>query len=210
MLFPLRTEVTFDCVGASFWRCPVPELTQYRIELWTSGRKVSTVESEGPTPKVAFARSAIAKDHPERYAGWKYIDNADGSARYIDPANVTNFVDLLPDFSGDPDYGGDVVETTEFVYRAISQKTAEWIGNAASVAGGYVAVEGPRLFSHSLAVDPNFFDVEDCRLGFLNGDLLVMRVPADAGLATEGRAIPEHVLRELRPQLASAGYAIDS
>ena len=102
-----------------------------------------------------------------------------------------------------------VYRPATMVYRAIDNKTAGWIGNAASVAGGYVAVEGPRLFSHSLAVDPDF-DVEDCRLGFLNGDLLVMRVPADAGLATEGRAIPEHVLRELRPQLVAAGYAIDS
>lgn len=37
--------------------------------------------------------------------------------------------------------------TTEWVWRAISRRTAEWIGNAASVAGGYVAVSdaAPRL-----------------------------------------------------------------
>jgi hypothetical protein len=30
-------------------------------------------------------------------------------------------------------------------YRGITQRTAEWIGMAASVAGGYVAVNGPRI-----------------------------------------------------------------
>ena len=104
-------------------------------------------------------------------------------------------------------YRGDVAKEN-MVYRAIDTKTAQWIGNAAAVAGGYVAVEGPRLFAHSLAL-AGVLDVQDCRLGFLNGVLFVMRVPPTSGLADAGREIPERVLIELRPQLAAAGYATE-
>jgi hypothetical protein len=77
---------------------------KYRITLWLDGQKVAEEEVMGHTPRSAFAGTSIAKDHPEVYQGWQYRDSPDGSAGFTDPTNITNFCDVQPDFSDDPDY----------------------------------------------------------------------------------------------------------
>jgi hypothetical protein len=121
-------------------------------------------------------------------------------------------------------------------YRGITQKTAEWIGMAASVAGGYIAVDGPRLRRTSAAdvqqmqsmVDASRdrgFDEPDlldeiarltrhdihggdyCVIGDEGDDHLILVVPAGGPLATEGYSLPASLIEELLPLLSAAGYA---
>jgi hypothetical protein len=78
--------------------------TKYRVVLWLQGEKVEEVTVSAATPKSAVLRSAIAKHHPEIYRTWRYADSPDGSAGFVDPADVASFVDVQPDFRDDPDY----------------------------------------------------------------------------------------------------------
>jgi len=72
---------------------------------------------------------------------------------------------------------------TQLAVRAITMEAAQWIGNAASVAGGFVATKGPR-----------FSD----RLDYVSyhAPLLLMAVPEGAGLADDGEPVPEEMLRK--------------
>lgn len=117
-------------------------------------------------------------------------------------------------------------------YRGITQRAAEWIGMAASVAGGYVAIDGPRVGRMSAEdLDRRFpggeWDDPDTvandrlsrhRSGdgyvyavnpYYSAHDLILCVPDSAGLATEGYAIPAALIDELRPMLAEAGYVRD-
>lgn len=118
--------------------------------------------------------------------------------------------------------------------RAITRRKAEWIGNAAAVLGGYIAVDGPRIerISHDeyCAIREDAFDdmvswrreqklAEVAQYHQLaSGDYarvlpyrswdadLVMVVPADHPLAEEGYGLPASLVRELIPALQAAGY----
>ena len=120
------------------------------------------------------------------------------------------------------------------VCRAITRRKAEWIGNAAAVLGGYIAVDGPRIerISHDeyRAIREDASDdmvawrreqtlaevAQYHRLA--SGDYarilpyqswdadLVMVVPADHPLAKEGYGLPASLVRELIPALQAAGY----
>lgn len=79
-------------------------------------------------------------------------------------------------------------------FRVIPQKTAEWLGMAASVAGGWIAVDGPRVERMTL---------RGCCLD------LIMCVPSDSSLASEGRPLSAEELAEYTPDLVAAGYRID-
>ncbi len=118
-------------------------------------------------------------------------------------------------------------------YRLIDRQTAEWIGMAASVAGGWIAVDLHLGVIGEIDADSYPEDAtgryipdrdpsgDEIRLHPLpNGDLvghgpatprtrLLMCVPDDAGLATEGEAAPASLIADLRPTLESAGYAVD-
>lgn len=78
-------------------------------------------------------------------------------------------------------------------YRVISQKTAEWLGMAASVSGGWIAVDGPRIerwHGRGWCLD------------------LIMCVPSTSNLAGEGRPLSDDELAEYTPDLISAGYRV--
>jgi hypothetical protein len=123
-------------------------------------------------------------------------------------------------------------------YRLIDQKTAEWIGMAASVAGGWIAVDmhlaeisaadaecypidsdGMRHYSSIDPSDPagdEEFPLHPLGSGNLiaygppiRRQRLLMCVPDTAGLAEEGEAAPQSLVEELRPKLEAAGYNID-
>jgi hypothetical protein len=96
-------------------------------------------------------------------------------------------------------------------YRVISKNDAQWLGNAASVAGGFVAVVGPRLsvgtLRHRLdgrphpsdnavhVAMPTHFAREYCIA--TNGvEYLLMCVPADGPLCEMGQHVPESVVAE--------------
>lgn len=103
-------------------------------------------------------------------------------------------------------------------FRAITQRQAEWIGMAASVAGGYVAVNGTRL-SRVESPPPlrnNHDDYDfDCHqkeweyiwenypydiqggdhAGF-GGECLVLCVPAGGPLCKEGWSIPAKMVAD--------------
>lgn len=120
------------------------------------------------------------------------------------------------------------------IYRAISLRKAQWIGNAATVLGGYVAVDGPRVERITSEEHRDLLDdadeglyasAEDVRGWHRlagSGDyvravtdpshqgrdtLLIMRVPADHPLGTEGFGLPNTILGDLRAALEAAGYA---
>lgn len=73
-------------------------------------------------------------------------------------------------------------QSQQLVARAITLADAQWIGNAASVAGGFVATRGPR-----------FSD----RMDYISyhAPLLLMAVPADVGLADEGVPVSDEMLQ---------------
>lgn len=91
-------------------------------------------------------------------------------------------------------------KTQQFVVRAITLAEAHWIGNAASVAGGFVATRGPRLSE---------------RLDYISyhAPLLLMAVPADAGLADEGLPVSDEMLQrwvaECRSDRDTTYYYLD-
>ena len=110
-------------------------------------------------------------------------------------------------------------------YRGITQKTAEWIGMAASVADGYVAIDGPRVLRMSgESVEHYWRGAENdappmtlCPDGhyvvrdnsIFSGQDLIMAVPEGAGLADEGYPIPLQFMALLRPEMEAAGYAVE-
>lgn len=96
-------------------------------------------------------------------------------------------------------------------WRAITRKQAEYVGMAASVAGGFVAVEGDGLARvateklppnaddydydclrqfHDEMAENNAVEIQGGDCAFIGGEYLVMCVPADAGLADMGWSIP--------------------
>ena len=109
-------------------------------------------------------------------------------------------------------------------YRGITKKTAEWIGMGASVLGGYVAIDGPRILRMSgesvehywrgnekdappmtLCPDGNYV-VRDNYI--FSGQDLIMAVP-DSAVADEGYPIPLQFMALLRPEMEAAGYAVE-
>jgi hypothetical protein len=123
--------------------------------------------------------------------------------------------------------------TDKMTYRGITQRTAEWIGMAASVAGGYVAVDGPRIVRTPYAEiremrerwydDPNpeigeilertgrhqlrggdYVGISDCDS---IGDLILC-VPATVVLASKGYQLPEDFVASIQPMLSARGYPV--
>jgi len=118
--------------------------------------------------------------------------------------------------------------------RAITQRQAEHIGMAAAVAGGYVAVDGPRVEridrdAYRAIVEDAENDAvrwrrEDARRlaaayhKLPSGDYvrivspggyhdhLILVIPPDDPLARYGYALPPSVVRDLIPLLEAAGY----
>jgi len=118
--------------------------------------------------------------------------------------------------------------------KAISRRKAEWIGMAAAVAGGYVAVDGPRIgrlnhHEYRALLEDACNDMVAWRreqtlaelaqyhqlargdyarvLPYQSPDAdLVLVVPADHPLAEEGYSLPASLVRELIPALQEAGY----
>lgn len=124
--------------------------------------------------------------------------------------------------------------TKTMACKAITRRTAEWIGNAAAVLGGYIAVDGPRIerisrdeyraIREDAENDTARRRRKDARrlaaayhelpggdyarvLPYRSGDAdLVMVVPADHPLAEHGYGLPASLVRELIPALQAAGY----
>ena len=118
--------------------------------------------------------------------------------------------------------------------RAITRLQAEHLGMAAAMAGGYVAVDGPRVelidryAYRAIVEDAETDDVrwrrEDARRlaaayhelpsgkyarivspgGY--DDHLILVIPPDDPLAKYGYALPPSVVRDLIPLLDAAGY----
>ena len=118
--------------------------------------------------------------------------------------------------------------------KAVTRRKAQWIGWAAMAAGGYIAVDGPRL--ERIGRDAYRAIVEDAehdavrwrreharRLAAAYHELpggdyarvlpyrswdadLVMVVPAGHPLAQHGYSLPASLVRELIPALQAAGY----
>ena len=124
--------------------------------------------------------------------------------------------------------------TKAMACKAITRGTAQWIGWAAMAAGGYIAVDGPRI--ERISRDEYRAIREDAendtvrwrkadarRLAAAYHELpsgdyarvlpcrswdadLVMVVPADHPLAQHGYSLPASLVRELIPALQAAGY----
>jgi len=118
--------------------------------------------------------------------------------------------------------------------KAITRRKAEWIGYAAMVAGGYIAVDGPRIERISRdAYRAIREDAENETVRWRKADArrlaaayhelpggdyarvlpyrswdadFVMVVPADHPLAKHGYSLPASLVRELIPALQAAGY----
>lgn len=120
-------------------------------------------------------------------------------------------------------------------YRAISQEQANWIGNAASAAGGYVAVDGPRIARMPASHYSDLTDeIERCYNAGLDAEYrsgreaerakyrhklqggdhaavsergdYVLRVPEGGPLHDMGYPIPASLINELIPLLRDSGY----
>lgn len=127
--------------------------------------------------------------------------------------------------------------TDSYVYRAISRKDAEWIGNAAAVAGGYVAIDGPRINrisaktyaerrdeierGYASGLNEDYVREEEADLSryrhvLQGGDRAavsqsgdyVLRVPTNGPLSHMGYSIPASLIEELTPALQAAGYDV--
>lgn len=124
--------------------------------------------------------------------------------------------------------------TKAMACKAITRRTAEWIGYAAMVAGGYITVDGPRIerisrdeyraIREDAENDTVRWRREDARrlaaayhklpsgdyarvLPYRSWDAdFVMVVPADHPLAQHGYSLPASLVRELIPALQAAGY----
>lgn len=110
---------------------------------------------------------------------------------------------------------------TKMVYRAISNKTAQWIGMAASVAGGWIDVdddtylvdiEKKGMLDHYEKCNDG--SLEDAEADYPHIDAtgnrfrlvhfaesrgpccLIMCVPESSGLASEGWALPDSLVAE--------------
>ena len=85
--------------------------------------------------------------------------------------------------------------------RAITLETAQWIGNAAQVAGGFVAIVGPRL-NVGKTYDPITGEVTDETIrchglhAFRGHGWLLLAVPTERGLAAEGVPVSHDVVTE--------------
>ena len=74
------------------------------------------------------------------------------------------------------------------VYRLITKRDAEWVGMAASVAGGWVAVHVPLLLRYGWTTD-----------------YLLMAAPEGSGLAGMGWPAADSVVERARPHLERRG-----
>lgn len=127
------------------------------------------------------------------------------------------------------------MEDRRMAVKAISQRTAEYLGYAPAVAGGYVAVNGPRIeriegsWYREMKGDaedpdtpierreeikqqleqyhrlPQSGDYARIAPQGYGGDLVLV-VPADHPIAQHGYALPTSLIAELIPHLEAAGY----
>jgi hypothetical protein len=126
-----------------------------------------------------------------------------------------------------------MANVNQMSYRGIGKNEAGNIGMAASVAGGYVAVDGPRLHRikknemkqwrdgaevngqdtsdldamHKLQ-SGDYVGVCDPNEHYSGNTYLILCVPAGGPLAEEGFSLPESLVNELAPMLTQAGYTI--
>src|SRR5690606_21296529 len=143
--------------------------------------------------------------------------------------------DSLPGLTRQADTTTTEAEMTmTMACRAITQRQAEHIGMAAAMAGGYVAVNGPRAermdrdayraLREDAENDAVRWRREDARRlaaayhelpsgeyvrivshgGY--HDHLILVIPPDDPLAEYGYALPPSVVRDLIPLLEAAGY----
>lgn len=125
---------------------------------------------------------------------------------------------------------------SDYTLRVVSHSFAKWAAGAPSVAGGYIALDGPRIerigkAEYDAMIDEAYGEHahgdwvtelrSDCaeyvhsmpggdRVRIAHdhyaGHGLVMRVPSDSGFARDGYAVPASLLPALTAALRDAGY----